>query len=139
MKLGIRVVVLAAFVITILTLISVRSCQTPVSRGEEQYLSKCANCHGSKGEGLKQLYPPLNDPLILEQYAAQMACIVAYGIKDTLIINGIEYNQPMEPIADINSIQMANLLNFLLNEWGKKDTIVSPDDVEKQLQNCQTP
>ncbi|HBH05129.1 MAG TPA: hypothetical protein DDX92_00820 [Flavobacteriales bacterium] len=139
MKLGIRVIVLAAFVITILVLISVRSCETPASRGEEQYLAKCAKCHGKNGEGLKQLYPPLNDPMVLEQYAAQMACIIAYGIDDTLIINGIEYNQPMEPIADINSIQMANLLNFMLNEWGAKDTAVSLIDIETQLQNCQIP
>jgi len=86
----------------------------------------CSGCHGERGEGLGQLIPPLAGSDYLAQHPSQLACIVRYGLKGPIVVNGVGYNQLMLGVQDttthqhLSPAQVTNLLNFIEGHWGNR-------------------
>lgn len=104
--------------------------------GKSTYQAKCAQCHGDKGEGIKTLTPPLlNADLPVQQFDS-LPCWIKFGLNHPIVVNGIEYDQPMYP-SDVNEIQTANVINYITAEFLKYDTTVNSIWVKEKWKNCQ--
>ena len=89
--------------------------------GRVIYYSKCASCHGDHGEGTQNLVPPLYNTIFLKNNFEALPSLILNGMKDSVLVEGKWYNQPMYPIQ-LSSVEMANLLNFMNDSFlvGKK-------------------
>lgn len=75
-----------------LLILSLFSCeQQPYQMGERLYKTHCANCHMDGGEGLGALIPPLKGSDYLAANRERLACMIRYGLKDTIMVNGKVY------------------------------------------------
>ena len=113
--------------LALLALVTLSSCFTgKKNQGERLYVQHCSGCHGERGEGLGQLIPPLAGSDYLAQHPSQLACIVRYGLKGPIVVNGVGYNQLMMGVQDttthqhLSPAQVTNLLNFIEGHWGNR-------------------
>lgn len=112
------------------------SCKPKYYQGEVSYNQHCANCHGLDGEGLKSLYPPLSNSEYLENNILNLPCIIRYGLNERIVINSKEYDTPMAGIAELDEIEISNIMNFIQSKWVKESTFISPKDVKTILDSC---
>ena len=103
--------------------------------GRVIYYSKCASCHGDHGEGTQNLVPPIYNTSTLKNNFEALPSLILNGMKDSLLVEGKWYNQPMYPIQ-LSSVEMANLLNFMNDSFlveKKVDFIINSAWVETQI------
>ena len=110
--------------------------QQPYQMGERLYKTHCANCHMDGGEGLGALIPPLKGADYLASHRDQLACIIRYGLKDTIVVNGKTYAEQMVGNDKLNDIQIANVVNFVLQSWGNGVKPVTFEEVKAGLSAC---
>ncbi|MCC5932462.1 MAG: cytochrome c [Cyclobacteriaceae bacterium] len=109
-----------------------------VNNGRVLYEQHCSNCHQSDGRGLARLYPPLKNSDYLRDDVHRAVCIIKYGIKGEILVNGDVYNMPMEGIADLKDLEIAEIATYILNVFADTVALVSAGDVRNYLQNCQS-
>ena len=88
------------------------------------------------GSGLGKNIPPLAKADFLTKHADQLACIIRYGIKEPVIVNGITYTTPMEGVPQLTDIEITNVINYINHSWGNDNGFTRPDVVQKALGNC---
>ena len=106
------------------------------NRGEVLYESRCANCHMDNGMGLQSLIPPLAQADYLSNYRNTLACLIKKGGNEEMIVNGVKYKQNMPGNGDLTDTDIANVLNFILTNWGNNETPLSLQEIQKQLEDC---
>lgn len=135
---------LSALILLILPALFISSCMNDedieykraYTAGAVVYQNHCQNCHGTTGEGLSALMPPLTDSVYLKQNKAQLACILKYGINGKLIIvHGKPYQNQMPP-SDLAPIEIAQVLTYVKNSFGNKLGGVKVEGVNKDLLDC---
>lgn len=131
-------------VILILLSVIIASCQSEEQQEFQRYYNggkiiyeqKCQNCHSIKGEGLSNLIPPLTDAAYLKTNKATLACMVKYGIKETIItVNGKSYEGAM-PATDLAPVDIAKVLTYVTNSFGNKMGIITSAQIDKDLLKC---
>lgn len=123
----------------ILGLVYVFAFMDPVEQGpsgQSLYESQCANCHGKDGKGLRSLYPPLAQSDYLDQHSDELACIIYYGLEDTIIVNGKTYNQAMAGLPKLSNTEIAKIITYVNNSWGNEGERPTNKEVKKALQAC---
>lgn len=103
--------------------------QQSVARGKEVYRSDCQHCHGENGEGIEGVFPPLAKADYLKDPRKSIQSIVK-GLKGPLTVNGKAYDSEMEPLSQLNDQQIADVMNFIYNNWGNKGRFVQPEEVK---------
>ena len=127
----------------ILVALGVFSCQSAEELKTEQYFAEgyqiytmnCANCHQADGKGMANLYPPLSGSKIIQDKAA-MACIIRYGMKDTIIVNGKPFHRPMPANPKLQELEIAEIITYVNMKWGKDSLYTPIATVTKALENC---
>ena len=104
--------------------------------GKSTYQSRCAQCHGDNGEGIKALTPPLLKADLPVQQFDSLPCWIKFGMNHPIKVNGVEYDQPMYP-NEVDEIQTANVINFICQEFLKYDTTVNSIWVKEHWKACQ--
>jgi cytochrome c551 len=105
-----------------------------VGGGLELYNTHCSNCHGAEGKGLKELYPPINGSDFLTN-RLNVICVIKYGAKGPMKVNGKTYNQVMPRNNQLYDLDIAQLTTYIYDKWGKdKKSITETDEVK--LANC---
>ena len=104
--------------------------------GKNIYDQQCSNCHGIQGEGLKNLYPPLQNSDFLV-HKSLVVCIIKNGFSGPMMVNGKEYNQAMPAQAKLYDLDIAQLTTWLYHTYGEDQWFVKPDSVKKILQKCE--
>ena len=66
----------------------------------------------------------------------KLACFVVYGLKDTIVINGIEYQGVMPAEKHLAAIDLAKVLTYVTNSFGNNQGIYDVTEVEKNLRKC---
>ena len=84
-----------------------------------------------------QLVPPLANTDWLEENINQVPCIIRHGIKDSLFVNGVWYNEEMLGLAQLNDIQVANITNYISKRFTKEQTFFTQDKVDELLNACE--
>ncbi len=88
------------------------------------------------GGGLMALYPPISDSDYLRAHYTEFACIVRHGIQDSIRVNDVLFTTPMEGIARINEVEIANIFNYIRSTWYPQLPLLSELEVKSQLENC---
>ncbi|WEK17560.1 MAG: cytochrome c [Candidatus Pedobacter colombiensis] len=104
--------------------------------GRDLYIKHCQNCHGTKGEGLASLTPPLTDTVFLKSNKHRLACFIKNGIKDTITVNGQIYDGTMPAFPELYDIDIAQLLVYISNSFGNKQGMYTPEEVSMILKSC---
>ncbi|MFN0035343.1 MAG: c-type cytochrome [Saprospiraceae bacterium] len=122
--------------LTLLTLLTACE-QQPYQMGERLYKKQCANCHMDGGEGLGALIPPLAGSDYLETQRDRLPCLIRYGLKDTIVVNGKTYAEQMAGNDQLNDIQITNVLNYVLKSWGNEQPAFRFEEVKAALEKCE--
>ena len=132
----VRILVTAA--IPLAGLIIVWSTMMPESpaSGDELYETNCANCHGLQGEGLRSLYPPLANSDYLRDHQADLPCMILYGMKGPIVVNGKFYNQAMPGVRTLTGIQVWKIMDYINSSWGNNFETAPKDQVKAVAKRC---
>lgn len=111
----------------------------PFARGRQLFESICQTCHGSDGNGVKALAPPLNGSNWVVGEKNKLLSIVLYGLVDPVMVSGKLYKTPevgaeMPGIGNNDQLSdedIAELLSFIRNAWTNKASPVTPVDVKE--------
>lgn len=136
-----KIILLSLFSIFMISLIY--SCQSAEKiqqdayyvNGRDIYISHCQNCHGSKGEGLGELAPPLTDSVYMRKNKQQLACIIKNGLSTPVTVHGKVYEGKM-PDFNLANIDLAQLIVYLSNGFGHQQGMYTTEQVEQDLKNC---
>jgi mono/diheme cytochrome c family protein len=105
------------------------------SSGAVVYQEHCQNCHGSKGEGLFGLIPPLTDPGYLKDNKSSLACYINTGLKNTIVINKKQFTDVMPP-NNLAPMEVAQVITYIQNSFGNKLGLITVDEAEADLEKC---
>ena len=100
------------------------------------YDKNCASCHGSDGQGLRTLYPPLRESDYLDQRISELPCLISRGIRGTIVTGNKTKNIRMPAFANLTLEEMSSLINYLQQRWGKDRETVSEQTVAQWLRSC---
>ena len=114
-------------------------CQPNLHReGERLYKTHCANCHMDNGEGLGALIPPLAGADYLGKNREKLPCLVKYGIKDSIVVNGKIYAEEMLGVPTLSDVHITNVLNYINSNWGNSLQPYQLDEVRASLEKCKS-
>ena len=99
-----------------------------IARGKIVYNSQCVVCHQEKGEGVKDVYPPLAKSDYLMADKARSIAIVVNGASGEITVNGVKYDGEMLS-ADLRDQEVSDALNYVRNSWGNKGDAVKPEEI----------
>ena len=85
--------------------------------GAEVFEKVCAACHQANGEGMGTVFPPLRDSDYLREDVNRAIHAVINGLSGPIVVNGVEYNTSMPPMAYLGDEEVAAVLTFVLEEW----------------------
>ncbi len=109
---------------------------TPYPQGKILYENFCVSCHMSDGTGLKSLIPTLVKADYMLENPLKTACIIRYGLKDTIMVNGNIYTQEMAAIPVLSDFEIANIMNYIYSSWGNDMPFVTLAQVKEALDSC---
>jgi cytochrome c551 len=105
-------------------------------QGEQLYLKHCSNCHQKEGSGLGLVYPPLNKSDYMKTNFEQVLCLMKYGIKSELTVNGKKYVQPMPGVSSLTDLEIAEIATYIYNTWEHNHGIVEVTEASRILSTC---
>jgi mono/diheme cytochrome c family protein len=105
------------------------------AEGYQLYTANCANCHQADGKGMANLYPPLAGSKMIRDKET-MACIIRYGLKDTILVNGKPFSRPMPANAKLQELEIAEIITYVNMKWGQDSVYTPITTVTKALEAC---
>lgn len=104
--------------------------------GKGLYEKHCQGCHGSKGEGLGTLYPPLTDSIYLMQNKSKLACIIKYGQSGQITVNNTDFDGQMPGNKSLADIDIAQIIVYVTNSFGNSQHFYDAAEVTSDLAIC---
>jgi nitrite reductase (NO-forming) len=101
-----------------------------IARGEDTFKTICAACHQPDGRGIPGTFPPLAGSDYLNADVARAIGIVLNGHAGPITVNGQKYDNTM-PRLGLSNEQVANVLTYVLSQWGNRGGEVTEDQVAK--------
>jgi mono/diheme cytochrome c family protein/glucose/arabinose dehydrogenase len=104
--------------------------QRQFASGRQHYLTTCAGCHGTNGQGLKRFAPPLAGSEWVLGDEKRLVLIVLHGMEGPVEVNGKHYDAPdilpvMPSHSPMDDATLAEVLTYIRNEWGNASGPVS--------------
>ncbi|MEZ5415471.1 MAG: copper-containing nitrite reductase [Opitutaceae bacterium] len=105
--------------------------EVQMERGKRVYMQVCFACHLPDGKGMPKVFPPLaqSDYLLADKDRAIR--IVMKGLTGPVTVNGETFNSAMPAQSQLNDEQVADVVTYILNEWGNDGGSVTTDDVRR--------
>jgi nitrite reductase (NO-forming) len=104
--------------------------QERISLGKMVYTANCQACHQSEGQGIDRAFPPLAKSDFLNADVDRSIRVITHGLEGPIKVNGQTYNSTM-PKLKLSDEDVANVMTYVLNNWGNKGGEVTPEQVEK--------
>lgn len=114
---------------------AIRTAQYTVN-GQKLYGLYCQNCHGAKGEGLGNLYPPLTDSTFLAGHREQLPCIIKNGSSSSFKIHGKTFDTQMPANPQLTPVETAYVLTYIGNSFGNDMGLFTLEEVQRALSVC---
>ncbi|MEM9884302.1 MAG: cytochrome c [Bacteroidota bacterium] len=128
----------ALFVVSLAFGIVLTNCGgNPYQQGEILYANYCANCHMDDGSGLGGNIPTLVNADYIAKNREQLACIIRYGIADTIVVNGITYAEAMAGHPKLKEAEIANILNYIIHTWNEEVAELNMKEITEGLAACE--
>ena len=105
--------------------------QQSMKRGESLYSTNCSSCHMPSGEGLGGAFPPLAQSNGLKNQK-KIIGVVLKGLEGEVTVNDEVYNAVMPPLNHLTDREIADVLNFVSNNWGNKHPLIKPEHVKAE-------
>ena len=105
--------------------------------GKGLYEKNCQNCHGTNGEGLGMLYPPLTDTVFLSSNRSSLACMIKNGLSGKITVNNLSYETNMPGNAVLADIDIAQIIVYITNSFGNKQGFYDQKQVGVDLKGCE--
>ena len=102
-----------------------------LDKGKAAYLANCASCHQPDGKGMTGVFPPLAKSDFLKKPYTDAVKMVIEGGSGKLVVNDVEYNNVMPAMSHISNEDIANIVNYIVNNWGNPGGSISAADVAK--------
>lgn len=106
-------------------------------QGQQLYLQHCSNCHQQDGSGLRRVYPPLDTSDYLVNHRDEVICLIRFGTSKPLVVNGVEFVQPMPGIPSLTDLEIAEIVTYIYNTWSHEEGIVDVKQVSEVLAGCE--
>jgi mono/diheme cytochrome c family protein len=103
------------------------------TNGKKLYDVHCQNCHGSGGQGLGKLIPPLNDTTFLKKHKSELACWIKHGVSDSMLVNQVLYASEMPANANLPDIDIAALITYITNTFGNNQGLYDANEASADL------
>jgi len=101
-----------------------------IERGKKIYETYCLACHQADGSGVPGLNPPLIKTKWVLGEKKQLITIILKGMDEAITVDGEEYNNVMAPHAFLKDEEVADVLNYVRNNFGNKASAVTASDVK---------
>ncbi|GHA57008.1 nitrite reductase, copper-containing [Pontibacter akesuensis] len=98
--------------------------------GKAVFVQNCQACHQAEGQGIKGAFPPLAKSDYLNADVDRSIGVIAHGLEGQIKVNGELYNSTM-PKLKLTDEEIANVMTFILNNWGNKGGEVTTQQVAK--------
>ena len=105
--------------------------------GKGLYEKNCQNCHGTNGEGLGKLYPPLTDTVFLSKNRSSLACIIKNGLTDKITVNNVSYETEMPGNTALADIDIAQIIVYITNSFGNGQGFYDQKQAGVDLKGCE--
>lgn len=91
--------------------------------GRQKYVTLCASCHGTAGEGMKRFAPPLKKSEWVTGDDQKLAMLLLHGMQGPVTVNGITYDSPnilpeMPSFSTLQNEDIAAIGTYIRNAWG---------------------
>jgi len=108
------------------------SLKSSIERGKTVYVQRCMVCHQQDGGGVPHLNPQLDGASAVNgKDKNKLITILLKGMSDRVEIDGEYYSNNMASHADLSDQQIADVLNYIRNNWSNKVPIpVTPAEVK---------
>lgn len=118
--------------------IPVKADASVMALGREVYSreSHCATCHQPSGQGLPNLYPPLDGSLWATGSEERMIRLVLDGMHGSIEVKGKIYNSPpLPPMTGfrhlLNDEEIAAVLTYVRNSWTNRAKPIEAQQVSQ--------
>jgi nitrite reductase (NO-forming) len=92
--------------------------EAQIAAGRALFQGTCSTCHQPDGKGLPSVFPPLAQSDVLKADPKRAVEIALNGLSGPVVVNGQTFNSVMPPMSQLNDDELANIVTFVLNEWG---------------------
>lgn len=101
--------------------------------GSALFAEHCSSCHGAAGEGFRSLYPPLSRSRILADEPEVLPCLIRYGLRGEIVVDGRVFNQVMPGNPRLSTGDIARIISHMQALWGDENRAI---EVETWLEDC---
>lgn len=108
-----------------------------IAEGFSLYQTHCANCHQRDGKGLENLYPALTSEYLMDK--SKVICWIKFGVNQPMTVNSKLYHRAMPANPALKDIEIAEIMTYVYNTWGKQTEITSIETVQEAIENCKNP
>ncbi|MBU2918947.1 nitrite reductase, copper-containing [Psychrosphaera sp. F3M07] len=110
------------------TAVTAKTKDEQVRFGQRVYESNCMACHQANGQGIPSAFPPLAKSDYLNANPLLGVDAIIKGLSGPIKVNNVTYNSVM-PAMGLNDQDIANVITFVLNNWGNEGGQVSTEQV----------
>jgi len=107
-----------------------------INNGMALFKTNCSACHQTDGGGLAGLYPPLKNSDYFKANHAKLPCIIRNGLNGEITVNGVKFDQQMPGIGSLSPAEIADISNYVMNNFNELNTYTNTDEVTKTLSTC---
>ncbi len=105
--------------------------------GQALYAKHCLNCHKEDGKGLGRVIPPLASADYMLEDMGRTACIIKYGLEESIVVNSIDYKQKMPANEKLTTLEIAQVTTYIMNSWENDGGYIPVKEIATYLENCQ--
>jgi mono/diheme cytochrome c family protein len=106
--------------------------ESKLAAGRQAYLDLCAGCHGSDGEGIPAVTPPLaHNAIVAADDPYNLIKVSLVGIAGELLGRSAAWESMPGFSTQFSDEQLASLVNYMRVQWGQRRPSVTPAEVLK--------
>ena len=110
-----------------------------VTGGQKIYETYCAPCHQQNGRGAEGRFPPLIDASWVKGDKARLINVLLNGLEGGIDVNGIGYNGVMPKHSFLTDEEIAVVLTYVRQTFGKKEDAITTNEVSMLRRNLNKP
>lgn len=104
--------------------------------GRQKFLNLCANCHGTRGEGMARFAPPLQGSEWVTGEDYKLAMILLHGMEGPVSVDGRRYDIPdilpsMPSFSTLQNEDIAAIATYVRNSWGHRQSGISAGTISR--------